>query len=100
MRTASAAKVAARFNHYLEASRRQPVVVTRDGKPVAVLLAVQDEAEAAQFASGRRRSLRSVFEEAHAQLEEGGGIPHDQFWREVERARAAARRPPARRKKS
>jgi len=58
MKSASAAKVAAQFNDYLEASRQQPVLVTRNGKPVAVLVAVQDRAEAEEVASGRSRSLR------------------------------------------
>ncbi|MBI1904306.1 MAG: type II toxin-antitoxin system Phd/YefM family antitoxin [Planctomycetia bacterium] len=88
MKTASAAKIAAEFNDYLEASRHQPVLITRNGKPVAVLLAVQDKADAEQLA-GRSRSLRSIFEEAHEQIEKGGGIPHDQFWREVAQHRRA-----------
>jgi prevent-host-death family protein len=89
VKTASAAKIAAQFNDYLEASRDQPVLITRNGKPVAVLLAVQDRADAEQLAVGRARSLRSVFEEAHEQIQKGGGIPHDQFWREVEQTRRA-----------
>ena len=100
MKTVSAAKMAAQFNDYLEASREQPVLVTRNGKPVAVLLAVQDKAEAEQLALGRLRSLRSIFEEAHEQIEKGGGIPHDQFWQEVERSRRVKRPPRARRKKA
>src|SRR5207302_659796 len=84
VKTASAAKIAAQFNDYLEASREQPVLITRNGKPVAVLLAVQDKAEAEQLAAGRVRSLRAIFQEAHEQIEKGGGIPSDQFWQEVE----------------
>jgi len=93
LKTASAAKIAAQIDDYLEASRDQPVLITRNGKPVAVLLAVQDKAEAEQLAAGRSRSLRSIFEEAHEQIQQGGGIPHDQFWREVEQSRSA--KPPA-----
>ncbi len=99
MKTASAAKIAAQFDDYLEASRKQPVLVTRNGKPVAVLLAVQDRAEAEQLASGHSRSLRSILEESHEQIQKGGGIPHDQFWREVEQSRRAKRPPPPRAKK-
>ena len=99
MKTASATKIAAQFNDYLEASREQPVLVTRNGKPVAVLLAVQDKAEAEQLAFGRPRSLRSIFEEAHEQIRKGGGIPHDQFWREVEQSRRAKRPAPSRGKR-
>jgi len=92
MKTASAAKIAAQFNDYLDSSREQPVLITRNGKPVAVLLAVQRKAEAEQLAVGRSRSLRSIFEEAHDQIQKGGGIPLDQFWREVEQSRRAKRR--------
>jgi prevent-host-death family protein len=86
VKTASATKMAAQFNEYLEASREQPVLITRNGKPVAVLLAVQDRTEAEQIAAGRLRSLRSIFAEAQEQIQKGDGIPHDQFWREVEQS--------------
>ena len=89
MKTVSAAKIAAQFNDYLEASREQPVLVTRNGKPVAVLMAVQNQAEAEQLALGRVRPLRSILQEAHEQIQQGGGIPHDQFWRELEQSRRA-----------
>ena len=99
MKTASAAKIAAHFNNYLEASREQPVLITRNGKVVAVLLAVHDKAEAEQIAAGHSRSLRSIFAEAHEQIQKGGGIPHDQFWREVEQSRRAKRPAPSRGKR-
>jgi prevent-host-death family protein len=99
VKTASAAKVAAQFNEYLKASREQPVLVTRNGKPVALLMAVQDKAEAEQVASGRLRSLRSILQEAHEQIEKTGGIPHDQFWREVAESRRAKRPAPSRGKR-
>jgi prevent-host-death family protein len=91
VKTASAAMIAAEFNDYLEASREQPVLITKNGRPVALLLAVHDKDEAEQLAVGRPRSLRAILEQAHAQIENGGGIPHEQFWREVEQSRRAKR---------
>jgi prevent-host-death family protein len=79
MKTASAAKIAAQFNDYLEACQDQPVLITRNGKPVAVLLAVRDIAQAKKFASAGPRSLRSIFQQAHEQIQQGGAIPHDEF---------------------
>jgi prevent-host-death family protein len=96
MKSASAAKIAAQFNDYLAVSREQPVLVTRNGKPVAVLVAVQDKAEAEQVASGRSRSLRSVLQEGHEQIQKAGAIPNAQFWREVEKLRRAKRPPRSR----
>lgn len=83
MKSASAAKIAARFDEYLGASRKEPMLITRNRKPVALLLAVEDKAEAQRLAVRGFLSLRSVFEAAHAGLESGRAIPHDQFWREV-----------------
>ena len=91
MKTASAAKVAAQFDDYLKTSREQPVLVTRNGKPVAILLAVQDKAEAERLAAGSPRPLRSILAEANEQIQRGGGIPHEQFWREVRRSRRSRR---------
>jgi prevent-host-death family protein len=99
VKPATAAKIAAHFDDYLEASREQPVLVTRNGKPVAALLAVQNKAEAEQLLSDRSRALRSVFEEAHVQIQKGQGIPHEQFWQEVEQSRRAKRQSAARGKK-
>jgi len=89
VKTAQTAAIAGQFHDYLEASRTQPVLITRNGKPVAVLLAVQDKAEAEQLAAGHARSLRSIFEEAHEQIQKEGAIPHDQFWQQVGRSRRA-----------
>lgn len=43
MKIASVADIKARFSEYLRAATRGPVVVTRSGKPVGVLLAIDDE---------------------------------------------------------
>lgn len=87
MKTAAAAKVAAQFNSFLETCAKEPVLVTQNGKPVAVLIAVQDKDDADQIVSGRPRTLRSVLKESHEAMKQKGGIPHDQFWREVEQSR-------------
>lgn len=100
MKTATATKVAAQFNDYLEASRQQPVVVTRNGKPVAVLISVRNRSEAERISRGQPRSLRSIFQEATEQIEQHGAIPFDQFWQEVAQRRAAQRKPRARTKRA
>jgi len=45
MRIASVADVKAKFSGYLKASQQGPVVVTKNGRPVAILLSVTDEDE-------------------------------------------------------
>lgn len=45
MRIASVADVEAKFSGYIKESRQGPVVVTKNGKPIALLLSVTDEEE-------------------------------------------------------
>ena len=96
MKTVSAAKVAAQFNDYLEASRDQPVIVTRNGKPIAVLVSVQSREEAERISRSDPPSLRSVFQQSAEEFEEGLGIPKVEFWRQVARRRTSNRKPRAR----
>jgi antitoxin (DNA-binding transcriptional repressor) of toxin-antitoxin stability system len=60
------------------------VVVTRNGKPVAVLLAVTDEDELERLMLAHSPKFQAILEKSRRQIEETGGIPHDVFWREVE----------------
>jgi prevent-host-death family protein len=84
MRIASVAEMKAQLSAYVKASEQGPVVVTRNGKPVAVLLGVEHEDELERLVLAYSKRFRSVLEAARQQIREGGGIPHDQFWQEVE----------------
>jgi prevent-host-death family protein len=84
MKIASVADMKARLSAYLKASEEGPIVVTRNGKPVAVLLGIEDEDELERLVLAYSKRFRSVLEAARQQIREGGGIPHEQFWQEVE----------------
>jgi prevent-host-death family protein len=84
MKIASVADMKARLSAYLKASEEGPVVVTRNGRPVAVLLGIEDEDELERLVLAYSKRFRSVLEAARRQIREGEGIPHEQFWQEVE----------------
>jgi len=84
MKIASVADVKARLSAYLKASEEGPVVVTRNGKAVAVLLAVTDEDELERLVLAYSPKFQALLDKSERQIEETGGIPHDVFWREVE----------------
>ena len=84
MKIASVAEVKAKFSGYLRATRKGPVVVTKNGKPVAVLLAVEDEEELERLLLGYSPRLREILEAAAREIQEGQGQPHDAFWSELE----------------
>jgi prevent-host-death family protein len=84
MKIASVADVKAHLSAYLKASERGPVVVTRNGKPVAVLVAVGDDEELERLLLAHSPRLRAILDAARQRLRAGAGIPHEEFWQDVE----------------
>jgi len=84
MRIASVADVKAKFSGYLNASKQGPVVVTKNGKPVAMLLSVTDEDEIERMLLAYSPKFQSILDVAEQQIREGKGISHEDFWREIE----------------
>jgi prevent-host-death family protein len=84
MKTATVADIKARLSDYLKESQEGPVVVTRNGKPVAVLVAVTDEEELERLVLAHSPKFQALLDKSERQIEKTGGIPHEQFWREVE----------------
>src|SRR5262249_22782394 len=79
-------EVKARLSAYLDASAAGPVVVTRNGKAVAVLLGVHDDDELERLLLAHSPKLRAILDAADRRIDEGAGIGHDKFWLEVESA--------------
>src|SRR6516162_7951338 len=90
MKITSVANIKARLSAYLKESAKGPVVVTRNGKAVAVLLAVTDDDELERLLLAHSPKFQALLDKSRRQIENTGGIPHEQFWREVE---ADSRRP-------
>jgi prevent-host-death family protein len=84
MRIASVADVKAKFSGYIKASEEGPVVVTKNGKPVALLLSVKDEEEIERLLLAYSPKFKGIMHVAERQVREGKGIKHDDFWRDVE----------------
>jgi prevent-host-death family protein len=82
MKIASVADVKARLSGYIEASKAGPVVVTKNGKPVALLLSMADEDEIERMLMAYSPKLRRVLQAAEKQIRQGRGISHEKFWKE------------------
>jgi prevent-host-death family protein len=95
MKIASVAEVKAQFSAFLKASEEGPVVVTRNGRPVAVLLGIQDEDEIERLLMAYSPRLRAILDQSRQQIREGKGISHEDFWSDTE-----APVPPRKRRKA
>lgn len=93
MKIASVADVKAKFSTYIKESEEGAVVVTRNGRPVAVLLGVTDDDEVERLILSRSRKLRAILEESKRQIREGNWLSHEDFWKQVEAENAERREP-------
>ena len=76
--------VKARLSAYLKESQEGPVIVTRNGKAVAVLLAVTNEDELERLVLAHSPEFQALLDKSRRRIEATGGIPHADFWRELE----------------
>jgi prevent-host-death family protein len=84
MKIATASDVKANFSAYLKASEQSPVVITRKGKPVAVLVRAGEEDDLERLLMAHSPRLQAILESARQRFRAGAGIPHETFWQEVE----------------
>ncbi len=89
MKTASIAEIKSQFSAFLKASEAAPVVVTRNGRPVAVIVGVQDADEIERLLLAYSPRLRAILEASRKQIREGDVLSHEEFWAEVEASRAS-----------
>jgi prevent-host-death family protein len=84
MKIAPIAEIKAHLSAYLEESEKGPVIVTKHGKPVAVLLGVTDEDEIERLIVAYSPKFQAVLARGRQQIHETGGIAHEDFWQEME----------------
>jgi prevent-host-death family protein len=89
MKIASVAEVKSQFSAFLKSSEAGPVVVTKNGRPVAVIVGVQDEDEVERLLMAYSPRLQKILQTSRKQIREGKTLSHDEFWTEVESARAS-----------
>ncbi len=84
MKIAPVADVKSRFSAYLKASEEGPVIVTRNGKPVAVLISMEDEDELERVILAYSPKFQSILQKAKKEIRESGGIAHKDFWQDIQ----------------
>jgi prevent-host-death family protein len=92
MKTASVADIKTRLDAVLKSSESGPVVVTRNGKPVAVIFGVQDKDEAERLLMAYSPKLQTIVEKSRKQIRDGDVLTHEELWAEVAALRAARRK--------
>lgn len=84
MKIAPIAEIKAQFSSYVKAAEDSPVVVTRNGKPVAMIVSITDEDEIERMMLAHSKKLKSILDDAAARIRATGGIKHEDFWRQLD----------------
>ena len=84
MRVASLAEVKAKLSAYLqEAETTGPVVITRNGKAVAMLLAPTDDDDLERLLLSRSARFRALLTKSRESIRKGRGLAQSVFWQGV-----------------
>lgn len=84
MRIASLAEVKAKLSAYIERSGTEgPIVITRNGKAVAVLVAPVSDDDLESLVLARSPRLQKLLNKARKSINAGRGLSESEFWRAV-----------------
>ena len=82
MKIASVADVKARLSAYLEeCAAKGPVVITRNGKAVAVLVAPADDDDLERLILARSPRFQALLDKSRQSIRAGKGLSRSDFWK-------------------
>jgi prevent-host-death family protein len=85
MKIAPLADVKAHLSAYLDQIQTEgPVVITRNGRAVAVLIAPTDEDDLERLILSRSPQFQMLLERSRQSLSAGKGLSAEEFWSAVE----------------
>jgi prevent-host-death family protein len=84
MKIVSAGKVKTNFGAYLQECQEGPVIVTKNGRPVAALISATDDEELERLVLAHTPKFRRLLDAAEQRIRKTGGIKHEDFWKSIE----------------
>ena len=92
MKIAALADVKAHLSAYVEECENEgPIIITRNGKAAALLLAPKDDDDLERLMLAHSRRFQSLLNKSRRSIKAGKGVSHDEFWKTVARRRRAKR---------
>ena len=93
MKIAPVADVKARLSAYLEQCRAEgPIIITRNGRAIAVLLSPHDDEDLERLVLSRSPRFQALLDRSRRSIRAGKGLSSQEFWAEArQRARGRGR---------
>lgn len=84
MKIAPLAEVKARLSAYIEQAEKEgPVIITRNGKAVAVIIAPVDDDDLENLVLARSPRFQALLERSRKSIKAGKGLTSEQFWKTI-----------------
>jgi prevent-host-death family protein len=87
MKIAPLAELKDRLSAYIDAAKDSAIVVTRNGKPVALLTSILEDDDLDSLLLTHDRKFVRLLAEARERVRAGRYLTNEQFWRELRRRR-------------
>ena len=84
MNIAPLGEVKAKFSAYVKKAQEGPIIVTKNGKPVILMLKITDEDDIERILLANSPKLQAMLDVAEERIKETGGISHEDVWKEIE----------------
>ncbi len=94
------AEVKARFSAYIRKTQQGPVVVTKNGRAVAVMLNVKNDDDLERILLANSPRLQAILDDAEQRIRTTGGIKHADMWALIESQPQEKSRPVRARRKA
>ena len=95
MRIAPVADVKARLSAYLDQCQTEgPIVITRNGTPVAVLIAPLDDDDLEMLLLARSPRFQALLDRSRSSIKAGKGLSRKDFWKAVAQRHSKSDRRP------
>lgn len=83
MNIAPLADVKARFSAYIKQLQSAPVIVTKNGRPVAMMIAISDEDDIERIMLAVSPRFQALVDKTETRIQETGGISHEDVWAQI-----------------
>lgn len=92
MKIAPLAQVKDKLSAYVNDSQQTPIIITKNGKPVALLTGITEDDDLDSLLLANNPRFVAILKEARARVLKTGGIKQKDFWKRMAQRRQAARR--------
>lgn len=80
MKIVPVAEIKARLSEYVAACHEEAVIITKNGRPTAMLVPVTNEADLERLILTHSPRFREIIRQSRQRFAQMGGISHDEFW--------------------